>query len=419
MERAVAVLGILAMIGVAWAASTHRRAISWRPVWVGMLLQLVIAVVALRTDAGAAAFRAITSAAVAVIGAANAGIDFAFGPASIATADGGATALPYAIDLPFSIAVRVLPVIIFMSSVFAVLYHYGVLQWVVRNLARGLHYVMPISAAESLATIANVFVGMTEAPLMVKPYVQGMTRSELFLVMTAGLATVAGSVLFAYAGMIGEQYAGHLIAASFMSAPAAIVYAKLLVPEDGRPETASLAAMPSVERTSVNGIDAAASGAADGLVLALNVGAMLIAFVALIALIDSGLAMLGGWIGLPSLSLDLVLGTLLRPVAWLLGVPWEDAATVGLLLGKKTVINEFLAYQDLVANAESLDVKSFIIASYALCGFANFGSLAILIGGLGGIAPSRRHDIARDGLRAILAGTLATFTTGAIAGVLL
>jgi CNT family concentrative nucleoside transporter len=419
MERAVAIVGILTMVGVAWAASTHRRAIVWRPIWIGMVLQLAIALVALRTELGAAAFQGITAAVVAVIDATNAGIDFVFGAPATSSADRGRTVLPYAIDLPFSLAVRILPIIIFTSSLFAVLYHYGILPRIVWVLARGLHYVMPISAAESLATVANVFMGMTEAPLMVRPYVEAMTRSELFLVMTVGLSTIAGSVLAAYSSMIGEAYAGHLIAASFMSAPSAIVFAKLIVPETGAPATASVATLPDVPRTSANGIDAAAAGASEGLRLALNVGAMLLAFVALIALIDKGVGAVGGLVGVPELSMDLMLGAALRPVAWLLGVPWQDAEVVGLLLGKKTVINEFIAYQDLAQRAAALEVRSFIIASYALCGFANFGSLAILIGGLGGIAPSRRADIARDGLRAILAGTLATFATGAIAGLLL
>jgi len=415
MERAIALLGIAGMLLVAWALSTHRRAIDWRTVGVGMTLQVLIAFVCLRTRLGAAAFVMLNDVAVVFIGAADAGIEFVFGawPRQVMGTDG------QPLGLPFVFAIRVLPVIIFMSSVFSVLYHFGVLQRVVGVLARALRWALPISGAESLATIANIFLGMTEAPLMVRPYIQGMTRSELFLVMTAGLSTVAGSVLVAYMGMVGPEYAGHLIAASFMSAPAAVVFAKLMVPEEGLPQTAGTARLPRIPRESVNAIDAAATGAADGLRLALNIGAMLIAFIALIHLFDMGLAAIGGWLGQPGLSFGKLLGFALAPLAWSLGVPWTDAFAVGELLGVKTVLNEFIAYQQLAIAEATLEPRSIVIASYALCGFANFGSLAILLGGLGGMAPSRRGEIARDGLRSVLAGTLASFTTGAIAGMLL
>jgi len=412
MERAIPVLGIAVLIAIGWIFSTNRRAIAWPLIGIALALQSVIAFIALRTDLGAIAFAAINDAVLVFISAADAGIDFVFGawPQRVMGPEGEPIALP------FVFAVRVLPIVIFMSSVFSVLYHFGVLQRVVGWLARGLRLVLPVSGAESLATVGNVFLGMTEAPLLVRPYVSSMTRSELFLVMTAGLATVAGSILVAYMGMLGP-YAAHLIAASFMSAPAAIAFAKLLVPEEGQPETHSGAAV-RVQRDSVNAIDAAANGATEGLRLALNIGAMLIAFVALIYLLDAILAWLGGLVGLPGLSFGLLLGQALAPLAWLLGVPWVDAVTVGEMLGVKTVFNEFLAYQLLVAELDGLEPRSIIIASYALCGFANFGSLAILLGGLGGIAPDRRQDIAQDGLRAILAGSLAAFCTGATAGLL-
>ncbi len=414
MERAIGLLGLALLFGVAWRASTTRRAVRGRPVAVAFALQVAIALLVLRTPFGAAFFGLVNELAVAFISSADAGIDFLFGtwPERVLGPQGEPIRLPYVF------AVRVLPVLIFMSSVFQVLYHLGVLQRVVDWMARGLRRVLPISGAESLATVANVFIGMTEAPLMVRPYIEAMTRSELFCLMTAGMATVAGSVLVAYMGMVGPEYAGHLIAASFMSAPAAIGFAKLMIPEVGQPATRGGAAI-EVRRESVNVIDAAAKGASDGLVLALNVGALLIAFVALIYLLDGLLGALGGLIGLPDLSFGGLLGLALAPVAFLLGVPWADAPAIGEMLGVKTVLNEFIAYQLLADAREALSPRSVVIASYALCGFANFGSLAILLGGLGGIAPSRRPDIARDGLRAVLAGALATFSTGALAGLLL
>jgi concentrative nucleoside transporter, CNT family len=415
MERAIAGLGIACMVAIAWLASTERRAIDWRSVAIAFALQLAIAFLFLRTNAGLALFGTFVDVAVAFIAAADRGIDFVFGRWPARVMDGSGQP----IDLPFVFAIRVLPVIIFMSSVFSVLYHFGVLQWIVGILARGLRRVLPLSGAEALSTVANIFLGMTEAPLMVRPYIEGMTRSELFLVMVAGLASVAGSVLIAYMGMVGPEYAGHLIAASFMSAPAAIMYAKLMIPEAGIPRTGGEARLPAVPRTSVNAIDAAAEGAVEGLRLALNIAAMLIAFVALIYLLDSLLATLCTLVGIELLTFARLLGYALGPVAWLLGVPSVDALRVGEMLGIKTVLNEFISYQMLAEARSTLAPRSVVIASYAMCGFANFGSLAILLGGLGGMAPSRRADIARDGLRAILAGSLASFTTGAIAGMLL
>ncbi len=414
MERAVGLLGVATLVAVGWLASTNRRAVPWRALGIAFGLQLALALLVLRTPFGQGLFALLNDVAVAFISSADRGIEFLFGrwPDTVLGGDGEP------VRLPFVFAVRVLPVIIFMSSVFAILYHVGLLQRVVDWLARGLRRVLPISGAESLAAIANIFLGMTEAPLMVRPYIEAMTRSELFCVMTAGLATVAGSVLVAYMGMVGPEYAGHLIAASFMSAPAAIGFAKLIVPEDGTPATLSGADL-HVPRDTVNVIDAAARGALDGLHLALNVGALLIAFVALIYLLDGALGLAGGFVGLPDLTFGRLLGFLLAPLAWLLGVPWADAAAVGEMLGVKTMLNEFIAYQRLAELRETLSPRAVVVASYAICGFANFGSLAILLGGLGGIAPSRRPDIARDGLRAILAGSLATFCTGAIAGLVL
>jgi CNT family concentrative nucleoside transporter len=413
VERAIGVLGLAVLLAIAWAASVERRAIPWRSVAIAMGLQLAIAALALKTRAGAAGFEALRVAALAFIGAADRGIDFVFGPQEMLGAGGER------LRLPFAFAVRVLPVIVFMSSVFALLYHVRVLPLVVRALALGLRRVLPVSGAEALSAAGNVFLGMTEAPLLVRPYVAAMTRSELFCVMSVGLANIAGSVLVAYADMLGPGFVGHLVTASLMSTPGAIAFAKMIVPESGSPQTGGDAVPPPLPRTHANAIDAAAAGASEGLYLALNVGAMLIAFVAILALLDSMLASSGAWVGLPGLSFGRLLGTALAPLAWLLGVPWADAPRVGELLGVKTVLNEFLAYQQLGALRDSLQPRSVLIASYALCGFANLGSLAILLGGLGGMAPERRPDIARDGLRAILAGTLASFATGAVVGLLL
>ena len=320
----------------------------------------------------------------------------------------------------FSIALHVLPVIVFMGSLFAVLFHLGVVQVVVRGLAKGLERTLRTSGAESLAAAANVFVGMTEAPLLVRPYVERMTRSELFAVMTTGMATIAGSVLVAYTAMLGADYAGHLLTASFLSAPGGLVLAKVMIPESETPLTGG-GARVEVAQPAVNVFDAAAQGAIAGLRLAGYVGALLLAFAALIALANDGLAGVAGWLGIEGLTFQRLLGWGFAPLALAIGVAPADAITVGGLLGLKTVLNEFLAYQELakLVAEGALAPRSAVLASYALCGFANLGSLAILLGGLGGMAPSRRGEIAALGLRSILAGTLATLMAGAWAGVLL
>jgi len=324
-------------------------------------------------------------------------------------------------ELGFSFVLDVLPIIIFMGSLFAILYHLGIVQWVVTALARILSRSMGLSGAESLAAVANIFVGMAEAPLLVRPYIERMTRSELFTVMATGMATIAGSVLVAYAKMLGDgSFAGHLVTASLLSAPAGILIAKVMVPETEIPVTTS-GGRATVERTSVNLIDAASEGALAALRLAAYVGALLLAFVALIAMLNGLVGWVGGLLGAPDLTLQWILGVLFAPFALLMGIPWSEAVQVGSLLGVKTVLNEFLAFRDLgiLMEAEALSPRSIVISSYALCGFANFGSLAILIGGVGGMAPSRRGDLARLGLRSILAGTLATMMTGCVAGILL
>jgi CNT family concentrative nucleoside transporter len=403
--RAVSALGFAAMIGLAWLFSLDRRRFPWRVVAAGTALQLALGVLLLKTPVGGLFFEAMRLVVGAFIGYTDAGVRFVFGSL---------------VDTGFSIFVNVLPIIVFSGCFFSVLYHLGVLQRLVDVLARVLSRLLRISGAESLAAVANLFVGMTEAALVVRPYLDRMTRSELFSLMTVGLATVAGSVLLAYVGMLGDGYAGHLATASLLSAPAGILLAKVMVPETGSPETA-LAGHSDVGRSAVNVIDAAAQGALAGLRLAGYVGALLVAFVAMIALANDVLGGLGAWLGMPGLTLQTLLGWLLAPLAFLMGVPWHDASAVGSLLGVKTVLNEFLAYQELALLVQrgELAERSAVIASYALCGFANFGSLAILLGGIGGLAPERRPEVASLGLRSILSGSLATFMTACVAGMLL
>jgi len=405
-ERAGSALGLVTLIAIAWVMSSDRRQISWRVVFWGLGIQLGLAVLLLKTPVGRPFFDGMNALARALTSFTDAGARFVFG--SLA-------------DTGFSFIVNVLPIIIVMGSVFSILYHLGIMQRVVDGLSRSLSRTMRTSGAESLAAVANLFLGMTESALIVKPYLERMTRSELFLLMTVGMATVAGSVMLSYVAMLGGgDYAGHLATASLLSAPAGILIAKLMIPETGRPET--LAENRSVrERTAVNVIDAAAQGALAGLRLAAYVGALLIAFVALIALVNASIAGIGGWFGFEDLSLQAMLGVALAPLAWLLGVPWQDASQVGALLGIKTVLNEFIAYGELadLAAAGAIAPRSAVIASYALCGFANFGSLAILLGGIGGLAPSRRPEVALLGIRSIISGSLATFMTACVAGLLL
>ncbi|NNL67295.1 MAG: NupC/NupG family nucleoside CNT transporter, partial [Myxococcales bacterium] len=360
----------------------------------------------LRTPIGDVFFRAVNGVANGILSVTETGSRFVFGALY---------------DVGPSFLMSVFPIIIFMGSLYGVLYHLGVIQVLIRVMARALARTMRLSGAESLSAVANIFVGMAEAALLVRPYVERMTRSEIFTLMTTGMATVAGSVLFAYVTMLGGgDFAGHLVTASLLSAPAAILIAKIMVPETDTPATAGGADTTVAVRT-VNVIDAAATGAIDGLRLGAFVGAMLIAFVALVALVNGALGFAGGTFGFPDLTLEALLGVLLAPLAFLMGVPWSEASAVGSLLGVKTVLNEFLAYQDLGVMIEqgALSTRSAVIASYALCGFANLGSLAILLGAMSSVAPSRRGDLAQLGLASILSGSLATFMTGCIAGLLL
>jgi concentrative nucleoside transporter, CNT family len=410
-------LGVVVILAIAFAVSSDRRAaLNWRILLWGLGLPFIIAIIALRTPLGARLFLVANAAADAFLGFTAAGTAFVFGnwPAVTVVAQpaaDGSGNQPVVVGFVF--AVKVLPIIVFMASVMAILYHLGVMQRLVKLLARGLSRIMGISGAEALSTIGDIFVGMTEAPLLVRPYVAQMTESELFTLMTAGMATIAGTVLLAYTALGID--AGILVTGSFMSAPAAVLIAKIMVPEKGTPQTLGQVKL-EVPRLSANVIDAAARGAAEGLHLALNVGAMLVAFVALVHMGDRGVGALGGLFGHPEIRLATVLGWPLIPLAYVMGVPWSEAPFVGGLLGIKTALNEFLAYRELATQLSTLSPQTVRIASFALCGFANFGSLAIVLGGLGMMVPERRPDIARLGLRSILAGGLATCLTGTIAG---
>ncbi len=416
-------LGLTTLLAIAWLVSDNRRAVNWRLIGTGLLLQIVLALFVLLTPFGAAIFDALGRGFVLVISFTRAGSEFIFGDFMDTSKFG------------FVFAVQVLPTIIFFSALMSVLYHIGLMQKIVQGMAWAMTKVMPVSGAETLSVSANVFVGQTEAPLVVRPYIVGMTRSELMTLMVGGMATIAGGVMAAYIGLLGGGdpaqevfYAKHLISASIMAAPAALIVAKLLIPEVEKPLTLGSVRVHD-ERTSHNVIEAAAVGASDGVRLALNVGGMLLAFLALIALINYPLIQLGEVSGVAQYlsetagrpiqtDLALLLGYLFSPVAWVTGVPWVDAQAVGSLIGQKVVANEFVAYVQLAEIAPELSEKGRLIATYALCGFANFSSIAIQIGGIGGLAPERRGDLAKLGLRAVLGGTLATLMTATIAGVI-
>lgn len=436
------IIGIAVILGIAVFLSKDRKAISWKLVGNGLGLQLILAVLILKGNALAAfwaplgwpkaLFRWISSFFVVVLDFTSEGARFIFG--RLAESPGTEQSLGH------FFAFQVLPTIVFFASLTAVLYHYNVLQFIVKMLARAVQKVLGTSGAESLSVISNIFVGQTEAPLVVKPYILGMTRSELLAVMTGGMATIAGGVMAAYVQMLGTSYsltlgvdlatgrllfAEQLLGASLMAAPAALIIAKILIPETEKPETAGNAS-PSVPKTDANGIDAAASGAATGLRLAANVGAMILAFIALLAMINYMLSWFGDLTGLSSLfpgdalRIETLLGVLFSPVAFLIGVPWNEAVTFGSLLGTKVVLNEFVAYlqlSDAIA-ASALSGKAIMMATFALCGFANFASIAIQIGGIGGLALSRKPEIAQLGLLAVLAGSLANLMTATIAGML-
>ncbi|MFP6898289.1 MAG: NupC/NupG family nucleoside CNT transporter [Roseibacillus sp.] len=403
MSALISVLGMAVLLGIAVLASPNRRAIRLRTVLGAFLVQLTLGAFVLFTPWGKSVLGALSDLVRLVIASGDKGIEFLFG--KLADFD----------SMGFIFIVKVLPVIIFFSSLIAVLYYLKIMPLVIRTLGGGLRKALGTSRAESLSATANIFVGQTEAPLVVKPYIPLMTRSELFAIMVGGLASIAGSVLAAYAGMgVKLEY---LLAASFMAAPGGLLFAKILMPETDTPQEH----FPEAEDDDkpVNVLDAAAQGASVGLKLALNVGAMLLAFIALIALLNLGIGTIGSWFGHPEITLEEILGNVFAPLAWLLGVPWSEAAEGGSFIGQKIILNEFVAYKALLDSGGELSELTQGIITFALCGFANLSSIAILLGGLGGIAPSRRKDIARLGLKAVFAASLANFMSAAIAGLFL
>jgi concentrative nucleoside transporter, CNT family len=405
-------VGLIVILAVAYACSTNRRAIDRRTVAWGLTLQVVFALLVLKTTAGQALFQRLGALINRLLDFAFVGSSFVFGPLGdkeawprIMTAVLGEEGARYSVVFAF----QVLPTIIFIAALFAILYYFGVMQVIVRLFAVMMRRVMKASGAESLNVAASIFMGQTEAPLTIRPFLPRMTESELMTVMTAGMAHISGGIMAAYI-LFGIE-AQHLLTAVIMTAPGTLMMAKIFVPETEQPETMGTVQL-KIERTDVNVIDAAGRGTSEGLALALNVGAMLISFLALIALVNALLGLLG-------LSLQQIFGWVFAPIAWSMGVPWLDAPTVGNLLGTRMALNEFVAYSELGLLKATLDPRSFTIATFALCGFANFSSIGIQIGGIGALAPTRRHDLARLGLRAMLAGTLANFVTATIAGFLL
>ncbi len=399
MERFTGLLGLVAILAAAWLLSSNRRAIKPSLLAWGMGLQFCFAFLVLKTGAGNV-FRSASVAVNALLDYAEVGSAFLFGPL-------GQKAGPFGVIFAF----QVLPIVIFIASLFSILYYFGVMQFVIRGMAFVMQRVMGASGAESTCVAASIFMGQTEAPLTIRPFLANLTRSELFTIMVSGMAHVSGAVMAAYVKIAGVQIE-HLLTAVIMTAPATILIAKMLIPETERPETAG-AVRIETEKPGVNVIDAAARGAGDGLQLALNIAAMLIAFLALIAMVNGIL----GAVNAP--KLEAILGWIFAPVAWLLGVSWKDAPAIGNLLGTRLVLNEFVAFLQLGPLKAQLDPKSFVVATFALCGFANFSSIAIQVGGIGALVPSRKSDLARLGLRAVMAGTMANFMSACIAGMLL
>ena len=412
-------IGLAGILGLAYALSTNRKAISLRVVGWGLSLQVLFALIVLKTSIGQQVFGVLGDKMRQLLEFSVVGSGFVFGAlgdasvwSRVMTGALGEEGARYGVVFAF----QILPTIIFIAALFAILYFIGVMQFIVRLFAVVMNKVMGASGAESLNVAASIFMGQTEAPLTIRPFLARMTQSELMTVMTSGMAHISGGIMAAYIAFGID--AKHLLTAVIMTAPGTLMMAKMFVPETETPETRGTVKLEVVNED-VNIIDAAGRGTAEGLNLALNVGAMLISFVALIALVNAILGAAGGWVGIQGLSLQTIFGWVFAPVAWSLGVPWKDAATIGNLLGTRMVLNEFIAFAQLGGMKDVLDPKSFTIATFALCGFANFASIGMQIGGIGALAPSRRGDLARLGLRAMLAGTLANFLTAIIVGFLL
>jgi len=430
-ERLISFLGLLTMIALAWLMSEKRKRMNLRLILSGVGLQFALALLLLRTPLGTVAFKGARNFILGLIRCSDKGAEFVFGSFFYSREFVDTYGTPF--------YVTVLSTVIFFSTLTAVLFHLGILQWLVKVMARMMVWVMDVSGSESLCTSANVFIGMTTAPLVVRPYLQTMTRSELMAMMAGGMATVSGGTMAAYANMGADP--GHLMVASLLSAPAALVIAKIMVPETEHSPTKGVVRV-EIPRQDVNIIDAACRGAGEGLKLSLNIAAMLIAFIAIVFLlnwvlsgfsdlVDFGFQLAAGEGTRPQtveqlldgreLSLQLILGWLFAPLAWIMGIEWKDAPSVGVMLGEKTIFNEFVAYQHLTSPeiSGSIQPRSFVITTYALCGFANFGSIAMMIGGIGGLVPERRRDLAKYGFRAMIGGALAAFMTASIVGMLI
>jgi len=405
MERLIGIAGILVLLCIALAMSNNRKAISWRLVTWGLGIQILFAIIILKTPVGIPFFGAIDIGIKNLLSFSDAGSDFLFKSFRYGVVE----------DPLMNFAFRILPTLIFFSSLIAVLYHLGIMQFVVKWIAKVMQKSMGTSGSETLCVSGNIFVGQTEAPLLVRPFILKMTKSELMAVMVGGFATVAGGVMAMYVSMLGNipGIAGHLLAASIMSAPAALVIAKIIYPETEASDTFGDLKI-ALDKKDDNIMEALSRGATNGMKLAANVAAMLVAFVAIIAMVNAIL-------GLLDLSLQQILGWIFSPLAWVMGVPWDEAGIIGALMGEKLVLTELIAFGDLseLMTTNSISDRSAIIASYALCGFANFASVGIQLGGIGGIAPERRKDLAKLGLKAMFGGALASWLTATIAGILI
>ena len=405
MERLIGIAGILVLLGIALAMSNNRKAISWQLVTWGLGIQILFAIIILKTPVGVPFFGAIDIGIKNLLSFSDAGSDFLFKSFRHGVVE----------DPLMNFAFRILPTLIFFSSLIAVLYHVGIMQFIVKWIARVMQTSMGTSGSETLSVSGNIFVGQTEAPLLIRPFISKMTNSELMAVMVGGFATVAGGVMAMYVSMLGDipGIAGHLLAASIMSAPAALVIAKIIYPETEASDTFGDLKI-ALDKKDDNIMEALSRGATNGMKLAANVAAMLVAFVAIIAMVNAIL-------GLIDLSLQQILGWIFSPLAWVMGVPWNEAGIIGSLMGEKLVLTELIAFGDLseLMTTNSISDRSAIIASYALCGFANFASVGIQLGGIGGIAPERRKDLAKLGLKAMFGGALASWLTATIAGMLI
>ena len=412
MERFTGLLGIVLILGVSFLMSNNRKAINYRTVGVGLLMQVLLAVFILKTDVGQNLFQWLGDSINTLLGQADKGAQFVFG--SLVNRDLMIKAFGPGNDYIFFF--KVVPTIIFVAVLVNMFYHLGILQRVVSFIGKGVHWLMGVSGAEALSNVASTFVGQVEAQIMIKPYLKNMTNSELMASMTGSFACIAGGVMAVYISL--GVPAAYLLAASLMAAPGALVISKIMFPETEKSETEGEVKL-ELAKTHANLVDAIAAGASEGLKVGLNVIAMLIGFIALIALVDLGLGHIGAWINYPELSMNTILGKVFSVFAFAMGVPAQDVEVAGALMGKKMVVNEFVAYLDMVKLKETLDPKTIAITSFALCGFANFSSVAIQIGGIGELAPSRRSDLAKLGFKALIAGTLASYLSATLAGLLL